>query len=348
MPSATKAGIGRRRLLGLLGVGAAAALLPACAGSESEPIEQRGFALPTWERNGYRYFDTAQALHEMYALGARWVQLVPTWYQETATSNLVGPTGASVSEDDTRLAIDLAHDTGLKVMLKPHVDVLDGTDRQWIAPSDPDAWFRSYGAYVGRFVGLAQRADVEQFAVGTELSGLSGQRGRWLALIDDVRPRYGGRLVYAANYFEYQAVSFWDAVDLAGVDAYWQLADKPTGDVAQLRRALEPIRDDLGRFAQRTGKQILLTEIGFASQVGAATAPWSDDLSRRPAQDEQAAAYQAVLDTFPGAGWWAGLFFWTWTTAHSHALAVPSTLDHSARRKTAADVLRAAWATRTP
>lgn len=340
------AGVGRRRLLGLLGTGAVAALLSNCAASEPLPKEQRGFALPTWERNGYRDFDTAQALHDMYTIGARWVQLVPSWYQQTATSNEVGPTGDSASEDDIRLATDLAHDAGLKVMLKPHVDVLDGTDRQWIAPSDPDAWFRSYGAYIGPFADLAEQANIEQFTVGTELSRLSGQRSRWLALIDDVRRRYGGTLVYAANYFEYRDVSFWDAVNLVGVDGYWPLADKPTTDVAQLRRALIPIRDDLGRFAQRTGKQILLTEVGFASQVGAATQPWSDSLSGQPGQHEQAAAYQAVLDTFPGAGWWAGLFFWTWTTAHARTLAVPSTLDHSARWKAAADVARAAWGTR--
>src|SRR5690348_7735341 len=106
-----KEGAGRRRLLGLLGAGAVAAVLSNSAASAPMPREQRGFALPTWERNGYCDFDTAQALHDMYTLGARWVELVPNRYQQTPTSNEVGSTGASVSEDDIRLAIDRAHDT---------------------------------------------------------------------------------------------------------------------------------------------------------------------------------------------------------------------------------------------
>jgi hypothetical protein len=310
--------------------------------SASSP-EQRGLILPTWEPNGYSSTNTAGALRGITSVGAGWVQIVPTWYQPTRTSSEIGPTDSSVNDNDVRHVIGLARGQGLKVLLKPHVDPGDGTLRTRIEPSDRDAWFRSYQAFITHYADLARELGVDQFAVGTELRGLSGDRDRWLAVIQELRSRYRGSLIYAANHDEYPDVMFWDAVDVVGIDAYWSLSSEPTVDVSQLESAFAPIRDSVAEFAARVNRRILFTEAGYPSQVGSATEPWYASPSGRPAGDEQAAAFQALLKTFSGQPWWAGVFWWTWNVQHLHAVDPPQAVGYSVQGKLAESVLRRSW-----
>src|ERR1700682_1367513 len=99
------------------------------AGVGTSVPEQRGLILPTWDRNGYSETDTRGALRGIAAVGADWVQIVPTWYQSARSSSEIGPTDGSVADDDVRQAVGLARAEGLKVLLKPHVNPLDGGDR---------------------------------------------------------------------------------------------------------------------------------------------------------------------------------------------------------------------------
>ncbi|MGQ0574891.1 MAG: glycoside hydrolase family 113 [Pseudonocardia sp.] len=314
----------------------------ACTGAANLD-RQRGLVLPTFERDGYATGPTDAALAEIAGVGAGWVQLVPTWYQATGASSTIAATDGGPSEDGIRGAIALAGQRGLKVLLKPHVDVSDGTDRARIRPDDPDAWFASYTEFVVRYAAMAAELGVAQFAVGTELSDLSGDRERWVAVIDAVRAVYGGELVYAANYYEAAQVAFWDRVDLVGIDAYYPLAREPTTDVATLEAAYAPVRAELADLAARTGRRILFTEAGCASQRGCTTAPYSDDVSEVPAQDEQAAAYRALLNTFGAEPWWAGVFWWEWTLLNIYGTGVGEGLEFSVRGKLAAAVLRERW-----
>lgn len=305
---------------------------------------QRGLVLPTWERHGYRDSATHDALSGITSVGANWIQLVPTWYQAAFTSSTIKPSASTVDDGDVRFVVRLAHRLGVKVMLKPHVDVSGGGDRARIRPANRAAWFTSYREFIMHYASLAAELEVDQFAVGTELAGTSDDRTRWLATIAAVRAVYGGQLIYAANHSEYEDVTFWDAVDLIGIDVYWPLTAQPTTDVSVLRRAFETKRPHLVALSAEYGRPILFTEAGFASQRGASTAPWSASISRQPAEAEQAAAYDAMLSTFTGQPWWAGVFFWTWRVSHRYEIEPPPALDHSVDGKAAADVLRAWWA----
>ena len=61
--------------------------------------------------------------------------------------------------------IRLAHDLGLKVMLKPHVDLVRKWWNKWRIgttwgddPDARDAWFASYEAFVNHYADIAARA----------------------------------------------------------------------------------------------------------------------------------------------------------------------------------------------
>jgi hypothetical protein len=311
----------------------------------ASPPEQRGLVLPTWERNGYAGNDTDVALGGISSVGAGWVQIVPTWYQPTRTSSQIGPAESTVTDDGVRRVVGLARRHGLKIFLKPHVDSADGSQRVSIVPNDRAAWYESYRAFITHYADLARELGVDEFAVGTELRELSGDRDQWLAVIREVRNRYAGTITYAANHDEYRQVGFWDAVDVIGIDAYWPISPQPTADVAQLEAGLIPIRDELADFAVRTHRRILFTEAGYASQVGSVTEPWHASPSGEPAGDEQAAAYEALLRTFTGQPWWAGVFWWTWNVQHDYHVETPRAVSYPVQGKPAESVLRTWWAT---
>jgi Glycoside Hydrolase Family 113 len=315
------------------------------AAVETQPHSaQRGFALPTWEEGGYDSAQVEQAIREMAEVGATWVQLTPTWYQETRNASEVARSPGTVSDAGLERAIRLAHEQGLKVFLKPHLDLPNpGQDsRNNIRPDNRVAWFTSYTAFIDHYAEMAEKMGVEQFAVATELSSITDDRAAWLKVIQTVRARYQGTVTYAANVDEYMRVPFWDAVDVIGIDAYWALSDASTTDVLALQRAWEPIRAELAALSAKHGRQILFTEAGYTNQEGTTTSPSDWRLSTTSNQTEQAAAYHALLATFSDQAWWAGVHWWVW-----NALPYSDdeyTLDFSPHGKLAEWVIRGWWA----
>ena len=239
--------------------------------------------------------------------------------------------------------ITLAHQQGLKVFLKPHIDLLvPGQDsRNNILPADPEAWFRAYTAFITHYASMAHRLGVEQFAVGTELSSISYDRPAWLNVIAAVRAQYDGVLTYAAGR-DLDSVPFWDAVDLIGVDAYMPLSEMPTTDVEALRRTWESVLHEAAALSAKYDRKILFTEAGFTSQRGTTTDPSNWRISPTTDQAEQAAGYESLLETFSGQPWWAGVFWWVWITP---PFSEAEPFDFSPRGKTAEEVIRRWWAT---
>lgn len=323
---------------------AAAAMLGCTVGSGtavSDAQAQRGFAL-IWDA-GYDGPQLQQSFREMANVGATWVQFTPTWGQQASTATAIAPTARTVSDADQERAIALAHEQGLKVFLKPHIELPnpENESRSTVRPNDRDAWFASYKAFISHYADMAQRTGVEQFSVGSELGSMSGDRAQWLILIREVRSRYSGTVLYAADPDEYARVPFWDALDMIGIDAYWPLSESPTTDVSALQRSWEPIRAELAAFSARYGRKILFAEAGYTSQVATTTSPANWTLGTAPSQTEQAAAYQSLLATFSDQAWFDGVYWWIWNAlpddGSDHAT------NYSPRAKAAEGVIREWW-----
>ncbi len=308
---------------------------------QSEAVEQRGVVLPTWKTHGYEGTATTQATSDIAGLGATWIQFTPTWKMATATSSRID-VAWSVTDAALLAAIDLAHSKGLKILLKPHVDPQDGTNRWEINPSNRAAWFNSYQSMMTHYATIAQQKGIDEFSVGCELATMSGSadHSAWLTVINAIKAIYSGPLVYAATTVEYPNVSFWDQLNFIGIDAYFPLSTRPTTDITALEAAWIPIRDQMSAFAVDVGRPILFTEAGYPSLAGAAVEPWNNQYSGTPSQPEQAAAYEALLATFSGQPWWAGAFWWSWWTDNG----VYAPLDHAIGGKLAESILRNWWA----
>ena len=123
-------------------------------GEPSGTVEQHGVVLPTWKIHGYEGAATTKATNDIAGVGATWIQFTPTWKMATGTSSTID-SAWTVTDAGLVSAIDFAHSKGLKIMLKPHVDPQDGTNRWAINPSDRAAWFNSYQAMITHYATIA-------------------------------------------------------------------------------------------------------------------------------------------------------------------------------------------------
>jgi hypothetical protein len=253
-----------------------------------------------------------------------WVSLSPFMWQETVTTPTVttdplyeswAPTPAQITH-----ASETAHDRGLHVMLKPHMWITGSRDwRAQISMStdaDWERWFRSYGDAMIRHAAQAESLGVELFCVGTELRGTLTETSRWRQLIAELRSVFSGRLTYAANWDgEFGEVEFWDALDYIGVQAYFPLSDAAAPDLANLIAAWEEPVSRLAALAERSGKPIIFTEIGYRSIRHAATEPWgwgSFIFFEKVSKQAQQSAYEAFFTAVWDRPWFAGTFMWVW------------------------------------
>jgi len=324
----------------------------ACGVDSEEPFPvpaawfQRGMTFVGWGREVLQSEAASRSLSALISTGARWVAVIPTAYQSSLTAaelDVSDPRTPSASS--VREVIRRARRLGLRVMLKPHVDVVDGSFRGRITPPDRDRWFQSYQAWVLAQARLASDEGVEQLSVGCELSSLAGETERWRALIAAVREVFRGRLTYAANWDEVEAVSFWDQVDLPGVDAYFPLSAEAHPSVLDLMLGWQRWLGGLEKVARAHGGRLLVTELGLASRAGSAAAPWEWQTQEALDLEVQAAYYEAALRVLPQASFVEGIFFWAWNADGSGG---PDDLGFTPMGKPAEETLRRAWSPPPP
>lgn len=259
------------------------------------------------------------AMAHLHQVNANWVAVIPLAFSQPGEPSVyfdIEGQWWGERVEGTAALVQLAHQQGLHVMLKPQIWMRE----QWIGEFDLESevewqqWEADYLRYLMTFAQLADSLEVEMLCIGTELRTTVQKRPAfWAALCDSVRLVYNGPLTYAANWDDFRQVPFWSQLDYIGVDAYFPLVQtaKPSRD--ELMTAWRPILKELHSFSQSTGRPILFTEYGYQSADGAAGNHWEIDRATASANPElQATTYEALFRTFWGEPWVAGGFFWKW------------------------------------
>ncbi len=279
-----------------------------------------GMNVAAWWHGLYARPEARESLLGLRRTGADWVAVVVTCYQRErdSTEILCLEESRTPTMDDLRTIIRWAKGLGFRVMLKPHLDVLDGTWRGLIDFGREEekwrAWFDSYRKFILRYAALAAAEGVDLFCVGVELGGTMGRVREWGSVIREIRRTYPGPLTYAANWDgEMWKVPFWKDLDYVGIDAYYPLTGSFSPSLDELVRAWNGPLRGLGCLAKRVGNPILFTEIGYRSVDGALREPWRWDNPGKPDPQEQALGYRAFFEAVWGKeSWFAGAFFWHW------------------------------------
>lgn len=141
---------------------------------------------------------------------------------------------------------------------------------------------------------------------------------------------YNGKLLYAASWApadggggsgpgEFEAIQWWGALSAVGIDAQFPLTqagvDVSTTNLGNAwhgkgtgLQGEDDIFSRITRVAQQTGKPVIFTSAGYESTPGANISPGQRD----PAQydpNEQLDDMQALVQTFTGNPWFAGVFW---------------------------------------
>ncbi|HEY3174964.1 MAG TPA: hypothetical protein VGK94_04300 [Candidatus Polarisedimenticolia bacterium] len=275
--------------------------------------------------DGYGSESAAVQMRRLRTLGAEWVALSPyafmgdphagTIFFESSEEQSAG------SENDHALlaTIASAHGIGLKVMVKPQIWLSGGhwtgevamrTEKEW------RAFFERYREFLAHYAILSAAGGADLLVVGVELQGTTAREVEWRQMISTARSLFDGPLTYAANWGrEFETLAFWDALDYVGLDCYYPLSKDPKPTDEGLAQGARSAASHAEQVSRRTGRPVLLTEVGFPAIAGAWIAPHDEDTGRVPDPEAQARAYRALLAAFWERPWLAGLYWWKWPTS---------------------------------
>lgn len=302
-------------------------------------FDVQGFgALSEW--NGqFSSASADQAYQTIAALGSNSIELTVRIWTETGTSDAVIADPAKTESDASLLAsFQAAEADGLSVVFKPNLSPLDGTPTSSMAPTDVAAFFASYEAEIVHLATIAQEGGVTTFAIGNEMSSLSGAQylPYWTDIIDAVRQVYHGQLTYSAATDEAYKVSFWNELDVIGVNTYPPLTTNENPTVQQMVQAWNEVPsnpywaavfedkspvDFLHSLSEQYNKQVLMTEVGYRSMDGTAIEPGSWIASGTPDPNAQADAFKAFFQvwTAEGGSWLQGAEIWQWDLSNQYS-----------------------------
>ncbi len=338
----------------------------------------QGASLTAYWHNSYALPDAFDQIDYLDGLGVNALTVLVNWYQDSLTAISMSPSlTLTVPDADLEGIIGYAHQKGMSVALKPHLEAKSGGWRGYFAPDDHAAWFQNYTNFITHYAELAERNDVELFFIGTEYRSLtqtSADLAHWTALADQLRTVYSGSLAYAAHEsgvlgrdagYHIIPATFWDHFDYAGTTVYYTLSSEVTPSVTTLVAAWQETNDVHGNLAHYTaeltawqathGKPVIFAEIGYRSVDCAANRPYQVDgsqcapLAAQTATENfnptaQANAYEAFFQAAQEMPWLAGVYWWQFearfTSDRECANGLTADTNFTPCGKTASDSLR--------
>ncbi|NYE21183.1 glycoside hydrolase family 113 [Microbacterium immunditiarum] len=246
----------------------------------------------------------------------------------------------TVTDDEIVWAIRHAHTLGLKVCLKPVVNVADGTWRahigffDWDVPGEPTwtQWFDAYRRFTVQAATIAEREGCEMLCIGCEMVRADGQEAHWRRLIDEVRSVYSGPITYNCDKYQEDRVTWWDAVDIVSSSGYYPIDAWAT----QL--------DRIEAVVVASGKPFFFMEAGCPSRAGSAHAPNDWALEGAPSGEEQLRYYRAMFDACRERPWVRGFMLWDWPARLYSREDAAANRDYCVYGKPAGDLMAAEYA----
>jgi len=265
---------------------------------------------------------------QLTSVNGNWISQTPFAYQPDIDKPELrfNPERAWWGEADRGLihTAKLAKENQIKTMLKPHIwlRVSDGrwrSDLAMTSAEDWDTWFDNYRTMILHYTALAQAHNMEALCIGTELHQTTKHHpDKWRALIAEIRDIYDGELTYAANWYkEYEDITFWDALDYIGIQAYFPLSNEEFPDKSELLKNWNSHKRAMKKISDKYGKQIVFTEIGYKNTADSAKEPWTWpqklELEKAKQSDEtQLLLYEAMFESLYHEEWVDGFFIWKW------------------------------------
>jgi hypothetical protein len=295
--------------------------------TENPPIQNPSPISKTDKMNGLTFVAPPEPFKEnpfvpINNVGANWIAVVPYAFTMPGKPHVKydsngmhwwGEKPAGICE-----SIRLAHENGIKVMLKPQVYVHSSWtgSLDFDTPEDYVLWEADYEKYLLPMAKIADSMQVEMLCIGTEFRLLTQKRPEfWSNLIKKIKKEYHGKLTYSSNWDDWEQVPFWDELDYIGLGGYFPLVEGQTPEVEALVTAWQPIVSRLKAISEKHKKPFLFTEYGYLSVDGCGWRNWELEgtiLMKPINQKAQANCLEAFHQVFQNEKSCAGSFLWKW------------------------------------
>ncbi len=277
------------------------------------------------KRGELRSQEAVYSREQLFLTGINWMTLAFAITQDTYHSTEIKfDFRYNIPDRELAEVIQHAHIRGVKICLKPMINCRDGIWRARIDFPDDDfsdknhywtMWFESYSAFMLHYAQLAEDTGCEMLCIGCELSGTERKSDYWRKLITMIRTVYHGPLVYNTNHGREKMIDWWDAVDFIGTSAYYPINRCPGDTGNHMVEEWRKVAVKLRPICEHFNKKMIFMEIGCRSALGCAAMPWDFMHKELPvSEEEQADFYDSCLQVFHEVNWFAGVFWWDWST----------------------------------
>ena len=269
--------------------------------------------------------------------GATHVILPIVATQKSPQSTIIDWRAETVLNDNEVIKlIKSAKEIGLSVILKPMVNVADGTWRAHInffdydVPCEPkwSEWFKSYTSYILHYAKIAADTDCDMFVIGCELVNSDRREVEWRQLIALTRNIYQGQLTYNCDKYQENHVAWWDALDVISSSGYYP--------INQWEKELSRIEQVVKKY----NKPFFFCEVGCPSREGSQYLPNNWQLNGQVDQEAQKDWYENMFDVCKSYKWVQGFGIWDWKAILYPIEQADNDTDSAVYGKTAEKVIK--------
>lgn len=226
---------------------------------------------------------------------------------------------------------------GLKTIVKPMVNVIDGYWRAYIRFFDEDVpcepkwreWFKSYNEYLIHYGQFCEENKVDMLIIGCELVGTDHRQEEWRVLVEKLRGIYKGLLTYNCDKYQEHNIKWWDVLDYISSSGYY-----PT----------EMISSELDRIEKVSNEYnlpFIFTESGCPSVKNASKAPndWTVIQSGEISEEEQYEFYKELFEECSKREFVKGFCLWDWPMNSAKSPEEKNHGDYSIKYKKAEEIV---------
>ena len=254
-------------------------------------------------------------LEDIRAVGANWVAIHP--YANIDADGSLRWSKIDPENPPAHIIRPIleAHRLGLSICIKPHIAYWRSpfSWRGEITFQNDEEWRRFWQGYREWIIQLAAVCrEADGFVVGTELDLTLAFEAEWRGLIEEVRNHIDAPLTYAANWTHYERVTFWDALDVIAIQAYFPLTDDPNYDEQDIRDGWAARMRQLSAYGARHNRNILFTELGYNQSHQAPIKPWAYPVDGEDALPVQVFCLRTALAAIADEPRVVGALLWKW------------------------------------
>jgi len=286
-------------------------------------LKMRGMTFAHEGYDGVRgYGGTAviPSLDSLAKLNVNAVAIVPYTFMRNPSIPIELPIPqrkGSETDEAVLHSVKEAKKRGWAVMMKPQIwiggghwpgDVNFETEAAW------EEWFGHYETWILHYARMCEANEVDALCLGTELVHTTLKHpDKWRHIIAEARKVYSGTLTYAANWGEeFEGFSFWDDLDVVGLNSYYPLSPKPDPSDAELLAGAKEWMIKANNISAKVGKPFWLTEVGFRSAKQAWLNPHEAAGEREISNECQERCFYALTLATQEAPMLEGMFVWKW------------------------------------